>query len=124
MRLTGSARDYILRLRSENHVERDIGDIGPGVRSDLEDELVVCIDHVHKSDDVKHFQWFAGAFGRDMGWPDEMIMAVRASSLAAWTAVHSITCELKRLEPYYEHSANWLLQRGGQPGRGEGFLNR
>jgi hypothetical protein len=108
-------------LDSENHVEEDMGDVHPLKRSDLEDALIDALNETLVSGDLRPIRFYVRKYGREL-WPSDLVEAVIHHDFAAWVTVHGLTCELRRMMPRFEHSANWLLQNGFTPGNGGEFM--
>lgn len=108
-------------LDSENHVEEDMGDVKPLVRSDLEDALIQALDDCLVSGTLQPIRSYVRKYGREL-WPVDLCEAVMGSEFAGWATVHGLTCELRRMMPRWEHSANWLKDNGFTPGTGGEFL--
>lgn len=113
-------------LDSENHIGEDMGDRSSFTRADIEDALVQALDDTHLDSKLDAFRAFLRRYGRDLWAGNSESQALYLGCMSqdgfGWLTVHALTCELRRMGPRWEHSANWLLQHGWTPGRGEGHL--
>lgn len=115
-------------LKSENKTGEDMGDHKPAIRSDAEDLVIEALDWCHRMNSPEPFRQaldkqLRAIYAQRLGNKIQLFVdAVRYNDEVAWIVIHSLTCSLRRMAPYYEHSANWLLGRGIRPDAGYGYL--
>lgn len=112
-------------LNAFNHTEEDMGDIKSRVRSDLEDSLLDALVGCHEKGSVYSFrEWlrkYEKEFRSYLG--NDVVDYALNDADFCWRVIHELTCELRRMAPFYEWSANVLVRLGCKPGQGMGFLN-
>lgn len=99
-------------VRSENHVNEDIGDVQTWHDHTVEDDLVeACKDSVY-SNDLRYFRNCLKKWGSEIGWAKADVDLCLYQDAYCWQRVWSICVTLRRLMPLWEHAANNLIQSG------------
>lgn len=117
-------RGRLARLRSENHTGERIGDdlTRQPIRSDIEDAVTDALFGCHTLGSLMPFRELL----RSVSCPEGFRLfreAVLFDDAKGWLVVHALTCELRSMSEFWEHSANWLLQRGIIAGKGMSNLH-
>lgn len=100
-------------LNSENHTGEDVGDFNSVIRADFEDALVKAVEDTLTDNRLTPIRDFFTKWRRE--FPPEVYEMCKAQDRAAWEFVYYTGCELRRLQPRWEHCANKLKDQYGYP---------
>lgn len=109
-------------IRSFNHTGESMGDAWRNGRVDYEDALIQVVEDVILGGRIEPFRHWLRDWAPEVGWPEEHYKRCLHSDSFAWETVMQLGTNMRRLMPYYEYCANWLLERGEQ-NFGEGLSN-
>jgi hypothetical protein len=103
---------YQRLLESENHTKEHLGDCPPHQRSDIEDKFIQSLEDTHCEGRLDSVRTFLSRHSRDMGLTEQMYLLCMHNDGECWSFVHFWTCNLRRMMPRWERSANVLWQAG------------